>query len=191
MPNIDVSQISGFESMTAEQKIDALLKVEIPESVDMSKFVSKDVFDKKASEAADLSKQLRAKQTDEEAAKAENDKTLSDLKSELETLRKEKTVSDFTAKYIELGYEKDLAVSTAKAMADGDMDKVFKNGETHKQNLEKKIKEELMSKTPKPGGSGGKENTETDKAVEKARELMKSRQGDGKGYNDIMSKYKK
>lgn len=191
MANIDVSKIEGYSEMTAEQKLEALLKVEIPESVDMSKFVSKDVFDRKASEAADLSKQLKAKMTDEEAAKAESDKTLSEMKTELENLRKEKTISDFTAKYIELGYEKDLAVSTAKAMADGDMDKVFKNGETHKQNLEKKIKEELMNKTPKPGGSGGKENTETDKAVEKARELMKSRQGDGKGYNDIMSKYKK
>ena len=73
MPNINTSSIEGFEGMTAEQKVEALLKLEIPEAVDMSKFISKELFDKKASEAANLSKQLREKQTDDEAAKAEQE----------------------------------------------------------------------------------------------------------------------
>lgn len=191
MANIDVSTIEGFDGMTAEQKLEAVLKLDIPEKVDLNKYVSKDVFDKKASEAADLSKQLKAKMTDEEAAKAENDKTLSDLKSELETLRKEKTVADFTAKYIKLGYDEELAVSTAKAMADGDMETVFKNGADHRAAMEKKIKEDLMNKTPRPDGAGGKTDKETDAAVEKAKEIMKSRRSGGKEYDDIMSKYKK
>ena len=191
MPNIDTSVIEGFDGMTAEQKIDALLKLEIPEAVDMSKFISKELFDKKASEAANLSKQLREKQTDDEAAKAEQEKLFKDMKSELETLRKDKTVSEYTAKYIALGYDKDLAVDTAKAMADGDMEKVFANGEKHKAAMEKKIKEDLMSKTPKPGGNGNDDDKGEDSAVAKARELAKARNGNNSSYKDIMDKYKR
>ncbi len=61
MPNIDTSTIEGFDSMTAEQKVEALLKAEIPEKVDLSRYVSKETFDKKASEASALSKQLKDK----------------------------------------------------------------------------------------------------------------------------------
>ena len=36
MPTIDTSTIEGFEGMSAEQKVEALLKAEIPEKVDLS-----------------------------------------------------------------------------------------------------------------------------------------------------------
>ena len=67
MPNIDTSTIEGFDGMTDAQKVDALLKVEIPDRVDLKQYVDKSLFDKKLSELADVSKQLKAKQTDDEA----------------------------------------------------------------------------------------------------------------------------
>lgn len=187
---IDTGTIEGYSEMTAEQKLAALEAFEYEDNASEVERL-KNAVSKANSEAADWKKKHNALLSDDEQKKQESAETLKKMSEELETLRKEKTIADLTAKYIKLGYENDLAESTAKALAEGNMDTVFKNGETHKQNLEKKIKEELMNKTPKPGGSSGKENAETDKAVEKARELMKSRQGDGKGYNDIMSKYKK
>lgn len=190
MPNIDTSTIEGFDSMTAEQKLDALLKVEIPEAVDMSKYVSKEIFDKKASETAALSKQLKDKMTDDEVKEAEKAKALAEMQAELETLRKDKTVSDYTTRYVAMGYDAELAKDTARAMADGDMNKVFANGEKHRQAMEQKIKEDLMKNTPKPGGSGG-EGKHIDSAVEKAKALAKAKHGGDKDYNDIMSKYKK
>ena len=189
MPNIDVSAIEGFEGMTAEQKVDALLKLEIPESVDMSKFVSKETFDKKASEAASLSKQLKDKMSEDErsaAEKAENDKKILE---ELEGLRRDKTIANYTSQYLGMGYAKELAEDTAKAMADGDMDKVFANGLKHREAMEKEIKEKLMNSTPKPDGSGGNGGSKADSAVEKARELAKAKQGGGKQYEDIMKNY--
>lgn len=191
MAQFDTSSIEGFEGMTAEQKVEALLKVEIPDSVDMSKFVSKEVFDKKASEAASLSKQLKDKMSEEEKSRLEADESNKKILEELETLRKDKTVSEYTAKYIAMGYDKDLASETAKAMADGDMEKVFANGEKHKAALEKKIKEDLMKNDPRPGGAGGKKDGEDDVAVAKAKEIAKAKLGNGKTYEDIMSKYKK
>lgn len=190
MPNIDTSTIEGFDSMTAEQKLDALLKVEIPEAVDMSKYVSKEVFDKKASEAAGLSKQLKDKMTDDEVKEAEKAKAIADMQAELEALRQEKTISDYTAKYIAMGYDKELAKDTAKAMAAGDMDKVFENAGKHNQAMEQKIRENLMNKTPKPDGAGG-DGKKVDSAVEKAKALAKAKHGGDKDYNDILNNYKK
>lgn len=60
MPNIDVSTIQGFDAMSADEKVSALLAYEIPENVDMTKYVSKETFDKKASEAAKLARDLKA-----------------------------------------------------------------------------------------------------------------------------------
>ena len=36
MATIDTSMIEGFDSMTADQKVEALLKAEVPEKVDLS-----------------------------------------------------------------------------------------------------------------------------------------------------------
>ena len=189
MAVIDTSKIENFDSMSVEQKLEAVLAAEIPDPVDLSKYVSKDVFDKKASEASALSKQLKEKMTDDEIKKAESDKALADMMAELETLRKDKTVSDYTAKYIALGYDKDLAADTAKAMAEGNMAKVFENGEKHRVAIEKKIKEDILNKTPKPDGSGGNDD-KGDTAVDKAREIAKAKNGSGKTYEDIMKNYK-
>ena len=191
MAVIDVSAIEGFESMTAEQKVDALTKFEIPEAVDMSKYVSKEVFDKKASEAAGLSKQLKDKMSEDErsaAEKAENEKK---ILAELEQLRKDKTIANYTSQYLGMGYSKELAEDTAKAMADGDMEKVFANGVKHREALEKEIKEKLMNGTPKPSGAGGNGDDKADSAVEKAKELAKAKNGGGKQYEDIMKNYRK
>ena len=190
MGTISTESISGFDEMTAEQKVEALLKVEVPDAVDMSKFVSKETFDKKASEAASLSKQLKDRMTEDEQKKADEADKLQKMQEELESLRKDKTVSEYTAKYIAMGYDKELASETAKAMAEGNMEKVFANGEKHRQALEKKIKEDLINNTPKPDGSGGK-NDQKDPAVEKAKEIAKAKSGNEKQYEDVMSKYLK
>lgn len=186
---IDTGSIEGYAEMSAEQKLAAL---EAFEYEDNSSEVErlKNAVSKANSEAADWKKKHNALLSEDEQKKQEDAAALESLKTELETLRKDKTVSEYTAKYISLGYEKSLAESTAKAMADGDMDTVFKNGEKHKEALEKKIKADLMDGTPKPGGAGsnGKEEPVD---VAKAREIAKARNGNGKQYDDILKNYRK
>ena len=70
---IDTTVIEGFESMTAEQKVEALLKVEVPEKIDLSGYVKKDLFDKTASELAEAKKTIKGKMSEDEAAKAQAD----------------------------------------------------------------------------------------------------------------------
>lgn len=187
MPSIDTSAIEGFDGMSADEKVAALLKLEIPEAVDMSKFVSKETFDKKASEAATLSKQLRDKMTEDEQKKADDEKVRAEMQEELKNLRRDKTVSEYTAKYIALGYDKELAEATAKAMADGDMKTVFENGEKHRAALEKRIKADLMRGTPNPNGGNGDDGK--DPVVEAARARAKARGGNGKQYDETLKHY--
>ena len=84
MANIDTSTIEGFDSMTADEKVTALLGLQIPDPVDLSGYVKKDVFDAKAAEAASLTRQLRTKTTEAETAAG----TLSTTQAELESLKR-------------------------------------------------------------------------------------------------------
>lgn len=151
---IDTSKIVGFDGMTADEKLAALLKLDVPDEVDMSKFVSKEISDKYASEAADLKKQLRAKQTADEIKRDEDEKARAELEAKYKELLERTTIAENKAKYLNLGYEDKLAEDTARALFNGDMDKVFANGAKHQSDLEKRIKAEVLRDTPKPDGAG-------------------------------------
>ena len=84
MANIDTSTIEGFDGMTDDEKVTALLGLQIPDPVDLSGYVKKDVFDAKAAEAASLTRQLRTKTTEAETAAG----TLSTTQAELESLKR-------------------------------------------------------------------------------------------------------
>ena len=110
MPTIDTSTIEGFEGMSAEQKVEALLKAEIPEKVDLSLYVSKDTADKYATEAAELKKQLKSRMTDDEAAKAQADADRKALEDKYTELLRKSTIAEHTARYIAMpGYDEKLA----------------------------------------------------------------------------------
>lgn len=139
-------KIEGYETMTPEEKLAAL------EAYDPEKegFVSKAVFDKTATEAADYKKQLRAKQSDEEAKAAKEAEEKAALMARLEELEREKTVGTYTTSYLALGYDEKTAKATAEALAKGDMATVFANHKTLIENREKALRAELLKQTPPP-----------------------------------------
>lgn len=170
---IDTSNIPNYESMSAEDKIKALTEyeVETPDA-DYSGWVKKDVFDKKASEAANLSKQLKSKMSDSEIAEQENQKRLSDMQNELDALKKEKTVSQYKAQYLGLGYEDADAQESALALANGDMEKVFS---IQKSVIDKQHKETTAKALNlQPDLTEGKNLSNTD--------LQKAEENKWKGY---------
>ena len=140
--------IENYENMTPEEKLAAL------ESYDPEKdgFVSKATFDKKASEASELGKQLRAKQTDEEAKAAKEAKERAELMARLEQLEHEKAVNGFVNAYLSMGYDEKTAKSSAEALAKGDMETVFANQKIHNETREKALRAELLKETPPPAG---------------------------------------
>lgn len=158
MANIDTSKIEGYENMTAEEKVQALESFSIADP-DYSGYVKKDVFDKTASELAQTKKDLRARMTEEEQAKAENEALLKQYKEQAETLQREKNIATSKAKFISIGYDDSLAQETAEALEKGDFATVFKNQQTVIENVRKIAKGEAMANTPAPVGKadeGGK-----------------------------------
>ena len=185
MAKIDVSGIEGYDSMTAEQKLAALEGMDLPEP-DYTGWVKKDLFDKKASELAAANKKLGEKMTDEEKAKEEREKELTDLRTQLETLQKEKTISEFKANFIGLGYSDELAADSAKAQFEGDTVKVFANYKKFLEEHDSALKKKLLDNTPgMPGGGGGADETDD---IRIAKQLAKEQAG-GASFSENMKHY--
>lgn len=153
MAKIDVSKIEGYAEMSAEDKLKALEAYDVPDP-DMSGFVSKEQFDKTASELAAKKKELRDKLTDDEAAKQKEQEERESMQKELDALRRESVVSKNKARLVALGYEEALADETAEAMADGKIEKVFANQKKHLEAFEKRVRAEALKNTPKPTPDG-------------------------------------
>lgn len=197
MATIDTSSIEGFEGMTPEQKVTALLGLEIPEKVDLSGYVKKEVFDAKASEASangkkakELAEQLKGKMTEDEKSQAERLAKEKDLEDKYNALLKESTISKYKAKFLAvLGYTEELAQEAAEAMEAGDMEKYFSIQAKANEAHEKALKAEFVKGDPKPGGSGGGNDKEPDN-VAQAREMGKKRAEAMKASSDIFGKFK-
>ena len=151
MANIDTSKIEGYDTMTPEEKVAALEKFSFADP-DYSGYVKKDLFDKTASELAQTKKDLKARMTEEEIAKAEHEAELKKYKEQAESLQREKNIADNKAKFISLGYDDTLATETAEALEKGDFATVFKNQQVVIENVKKIAKGEAMASTPAPAG---------------------------------------
>ena len=152
MPKFDWTKVSGYrEDMTAEEKL-ALLSADdaIPEP---SPTVSKDVFDKTASELAKVKRELREKQTAEETAEAERVAREAAMDEELKTLRREKTISTHKASFLALGYDEKLASTAAEALADGKTEAVFAAMGQNLDAVKKAADTAALDKTNKPPAS--------------------------------------
>ena len=198
MAQIDVTQIAGFEEMTAEQKLDALMKLDVPEKVDLSGYVKKSVFDAKAAEASDLSKKLKGKMTEDEQKQAEIAEAAEAAAKEKEALlarvaelEKNNTLREYTLGFTNLGFDEKLAAETANLFEEKDSVKFFANMKKFLESYEKAIEKKLMDKTPGPGGNAGKAGDDEDPAVKKAKALFGNNVGTGKTYADVLSHYKK
>lgn len=167
MAKIDVSQIDGYENMTPEQKVEALLAQDVQGP--KGKVISKEIFDKTASELAAMKRQLREKMSEEERVAAEKAQEIDAMKAELEGMKKEKALSESKSEYIALGYSSDLASDTAKALLEGDLKKVFENQKAHQEAIRKSIEAELLKQNPKPGMSAADNSIpELDAKISKA-----------------------
>lgn len=111
-------------------------------------------FDKASTEVADLKKQLKSKQTDEEK-KAEEEATrqkeVDDLKREVATYKIQNSLQE--------GFEKEEVEKISKAILDGDTDSLVKtlveSRKAYKEKIYTQAKEEFSRSAKIPGGNGG------------------------------------
>ena len=197
MATINTANIEGFETMSADEKVNALLNVDIPEAVDMSRYVEKSLLDKKLSELAkanDIIKQNVSEEAqnklEQERIKAENDAKYAELESKYNALIKKSTISEYKAKFLAQGYDDKLAHSTADALANGEMDKVFSNSQQFYKILENKIKADIMASNPMPSnGVGMSENNTDNSNIELAKKIGKEKAANNQKAAEILKNY--
>ena len=138
--------IENYDSMTPEEKVAAIEAYE----PDMSGFVPKSALDKAASEAASYKRQLREKQTEEEAKAAKEAEERAALVARVQELENERSISLYERAYLALGYDEKSAKAGATALVKGDMDAVFAGFRAHMEGREKALRAELLKQTPQP-----------------------------------------
>lgn len=157
--SIDTSKIEGYADMTPEQKVAALEALELPKP-DYSGYVSKETFDKTASELAAAKKKALEQLSEDDRKKQERDNELESLRAECESLKKQSTIAKFKASCIGMGYDEELAQKTAEALANGEADKVLELQATFADAYAKRVRAGMLgSVTTPPAGSGTKSLT--------------------------------
>lgn len=106
------------------------------------------------SEAGSYRKQLRERQTAEEAAAAERAEKDAQREELLNTLLREKTEGHYAKRLMSLGLAEDEASKTAKGLPDGIEDSFFDGLFKYKTDLEKSIRAEIVKGTPKLEAAG-------------------------------------
>lgn len=156
MAKIDTTKIEGYAEMSAEDKLKALEGFDIPDP-DYSNYVSKDISDKYAKEAADFKKKYKDLLSDEQRKQQEQDEAFNDMKAELDVLRTEKKINEHITNLIKLGYDDDSAKKAAQATIDGDFATVYKLQSKFIADTKKNVQSELLKGTPAPNIGDGEE----------------------------------
>lgn len=117
----------------------------------------KRLLDKANSEASSYKKKLRETLSEKERAEEDRKQEQEELKANYEALLKKTTISEHTAKFLALGYDEKSAQKSAEALYEGNLDVVFNNMKSYNDNLEKRIKTEILKETPRPEGGQSKD----------------------------------
>lgn len=166
MAKIDTTQIEGYESMSAEEKLKVLEDYEYEDNAQELQN-QKNLLSKANKEAAEWKRKHNELLSDDEKKKQTREEEVNNLKNQVAELQKEKLLSSHKASFLALGYGEELAADTAAAMVEGDTAKVFANQQKFLKTHDKNFEAELLKKTPR-NEEGGDDDTMT---LKKLREM--------------------
>lgn len=154
---IDWTKIEGFkEDMTAEEKLQLLENQpepepkEQPSTPDPKSYISKQLYDKLASDFAAAKKELKSRMSADEQQEMERQAKVNEMETELNELRREKLLASHKASFLALGMDEKMAEAAAVAKADGDSEAEFGFMKQHYAQMEKNLKAQLLKDTPRP-----------------------------------------
>ena len=152
MAKIDTTKIEGFDTMSAEDKLAALMGYEFedPKPADNNAEINKlkATLSKANSEAAEYKRLWKEKQTEAERAESERAESIQKMQDELTALKREKVLSEYSKQCMALGYDADLAAECAEAMADGRFNDVFAIQQRFMAAKTKEIEAAALNKQP-------------------------------------------
>lgn len=120
-----------------------------------------------SADVSKLKKELAARMSDDEKAKAAAAEATAALQKELDALRRDKAVSEHTASFLGIGFDNDLAKASAEAITDGKTSALFDNIKKFIIAHDKEISSDAVRNTPKPGTG-----TNTEKVTKEQFERM-------------------
>lgn len=158
---IDTSGIENFDNLSAEEKVAALLNVEVDDSVAIEKKY-KELISKANSEAKkykdaakEADEKLKSQMSEEEKERKEREDRYRQIEEENERLKNEALIARKTSFYRNLGFTDELAKETAEAFASGDFETVEKNQLRAHEEFEKNIRADVVRNNPHPQNNGG------------------------------------
>lgn len=147
---IDPSKIEGFDNLSADEKVAALLNQEIEveqtEPADVTKL--KTSLSKANSEAAEYRRLLREKQTEAERAEADRAEREKALQDELANYRDKERISNYKAQLMSAGVDSETADLMAKSLPEGVADEYFLATKSFLDNQRQKLLTESINKQP-------------------------------------------
>ena len=156
---IDTSTIENFDSMSAEEKLKAILDLEVTDTDTEKKY--KDLISKANSEAKKYKDAMRAAEdklkdqmSEEERKVQEQQDRYKSIEEENARLKRDMSISHKTAFYQSIGFDEDLAKKTAEAFEDGDYATVEANLKSAHDAFEKSIRADVIRNNPKPNNAG-------------------------------------
>ena len=139
---LDTSRITGWDELSAEDKVKALLEqeIEVEQTEPADAIKLKNALNKACEEAASYKKALREKQTEAERAEADRAEREKALQDELASYRNKERVSSYKAQLMAAGIDPDTADLMAKSLPEGVSDEYFQATKSfldaHRKNAE-------------------------------------------------------
>ena len=147
---LDTSRIAGWDDLSAEDRVKALLEQEIeveqPEPADTLRL--KNALNKACEEAASYKKALREKQTEAERAEADRAEREKALQDELASYRDRERISTYKANLMGAGIDEPTADLMAKSLPEGVSDEYFLATKSFLDNQRQKLLTESINKQP-------------------------------------------
>ena len=138
------------------------LDIELPKP-DLTGLISKEHFDRVASEAANYKKQLKAKMTEDEQKAAEDAEKWEAIIAENRQLKAERAIQISAKKLIAMGYDEELATTVATALNEGDTETVLSCQAKFIEAQKKAVIADAVKNTPTPPATA----SNTDKPITK------------------------
>ena len=157
----DLKSLLG-DKYTEGMTIEDILSLEVEEpQIDMSKFVSKELYDKAASDTANYKKQLRANMSEAEQKAAADAEKLAEIVAERDQLKQEKAIAENAKGLVAIGYDEKTATEVATALYNGDAKAVINAQAKFVDAQKKAVLAEDVKATPIPPVDNGGSKTLT------------------------------
>ena len=147
---LDTSRIAGWDDLSAEDRVKALLEQEIeveqPEPADALKL--KNALNKACEEAASYKKALREKQTEAERAAADQAEKEREMQERLAAYETKERISSYKAQLMAAGIDPETADVMAKSLPAGVADTYFAATKSFLDNQKQQLLSESINKQP-------------------------------------------